>query len=102
MAIKAHEIEQGSKARFRPTRPRFFDLRGRAWFTRSTEGKEKKWIEKMRKKGVGITCRQSFVLQAVDRGCILMRHHCRPTGCKTTQSEWCAVPANYVLREVRR
>ena len=97
--IKADETERGKK--YRPTQVKSFDLRGHAWLTRAAPAWEKKAIQKLRLRYQRLSGREMYMLARVDKGEVLMRRHWKAPGCKV-QSEWCAVPTNYNLRDVKR
>jgi len=101
MSIAAKDSVPG--ARYRPTRSRSFDLRGRAWLTRAKPGWETKAINKLKTRGAARSLDGGavFTLMSVMAGAILMRKHRRVPGTRTTQSEWVAIPQNYTLRKVK-
>ena len=49
-----------------------------------------------------LNSREVWMLSMLKDDGILMRKHMRKPGCKTTVSEWIAVPGDYRLREVAR
>lgn len=100
MVVRADETVRGVK--YRPTRTKYFDLRGRAWLTRAAPAWERRAVQKMRLNYRKLTGRSCFILDQLRQGAVLMRKHRRVPGCKTTQSEWVSVPHDYPLRGVKR
>jgi hypothetical protein len=98
MSVTASETICGGK--YRPTQTKSFDLRGRAWLTRSAPGWESKAIKRMRLRYERLSGQECYTLSLLARGAVLMRKHWRTPGRKT-QSEWVAVPSNYKLRELK-
>jgi len=104
MAIKAKDTPPGGKGKYRPTRPsEVWDIGGRSWLTRASEGWERKAIAKMRLNARHLTGRETFMLASIKNGsCILMRRHTKKPGTKTLNSEWFVVPVDYLLRQVKK
>jgi hypothetical protein len=100
MSVQAKNTAPGK--RYRPTRIGSFDARGRAWLTRSTFGWERKTGLRLWMNAEKLNSREVWMLSMLKDDGILMRKHMRKPGCKTTVSEWVAVPGDYRLREVAR
>jgi hypothetical protein len=104
MSVKAKDTQPGGGVKYRPTRPsELWDIGGRSWLTRASEGWVRKAIWKMEKNTRHLTGRNTFLLASIKEGkCILMRRHIKKPGTKTLYSEWFAVPLDYPLRAVKK
>jgi hypothetical protein len=99
VSIRADQTEPGF--RYRPTKAKSFDLRGKSWLTRASPGWERKAVEKLKRKGNRLTGKEVSTLRWIEGDAVLMRRHWKARDCKTVQSEWMAVPNNYTLRVLK-
>jgi hypothetical protein len=99
--IHAEDTQTGK--RYRPTKASVIErYRGRSWLTRAAAAWERKAVARLRLNAERLTGREVWMLAALKSGGVLLRKHTRKPGCKTTITEWTAVPRTYRLREVKR